>query len=415
MNNINNISQYFNLANTQVLIPIVGKTTGRKFNVREYVYGVLVPDHNHPLSCVSVSNSSLSIDLWTGCAWQCRYCHVQGTLSDLIDDGKMARHPQRRSDFTIEEIINELVKHPFFIPNTTVISIGTASTEPFAPGEVTESTFAIMDAFVHRGLKNPLWIITKGGVPQGRKQDFAQITKAISLLVSLCWADNPDSIEPVQNNRFLHAEEAKEAGVMISWYMRPIVPEWNGTRQRIEMMMLWVKNHYGNIIDSIVPGGLRWTEGIENGLVEIYGLQLPDIPRSDNVKSLPTELWDFILQLGGQYFPGTPIYRHSSCAITHMLSTANLTAVQSMARQDCEESFCPPVQRQLCTASGIYQMTLDKAQQVLDCLGVPARVISFDPHIGVITDPHLGQFTYAIQQTIKKHLALGGQSHDTHG
>ena len=408
---MNDIARYFEWANTETFKTIKGTTTGREYHVREFTYGVLVPDYNHPLSAVSVSNNSLSIDLWKGCSWQCRYCHVQGTLADLSDGQRMGRKPQLRTPFTIDEIINELVKHPFFIPDVTVISIGTASTEPFADGPVANSTFDIMEAFIRRGFRNPFWIVTKANVPKGRKQDIAAITKVVKgLMISICWVDNPQRIEPIRNNRFLYSEEAKEAGATISWYMRPMVPEWSGYKERIEMMMLWVKNYYGDVIDVIVPGGLRWTEGIEYGLVEIHDLPLPDIPRTDNVKALPSALWDLIIELGREHFPNVPIYRHSSCSLTHMLQVASLTSVETAARIDCERSFCPAAQRQLCATGGIHQINLVTAQRVLKRLGVPARVIRFDSEDGLLTDPDLSIFTYAIQQTVLKFLSLGGNN-----
>ena len=403
------IHEYFAAVNSEPLVQLRGMTTGQEFSLREYTYGALVPDSNHPLSSVSVSNSSLSIDLWIGCALQCRYCHVQGTHQDLAEEGTMPKKSRRRNSFSVDQILDELVKHPFFVADETIISIGTASTEPFAPGHVTESTFEIMDAFVRRGLRNPFWIVTKGGVPKGRKLDFARISNATrGLMLSLCWADNPDTIEPAHNNRFLNSEEAKEAGATIAWYMRPIVPEWSGNRDRIEMMMLWVKKHYGEVIDMIVPGGLRWTEGIENGLVEIHKLPMPNIPRDDNVKLLPQELVDSIFSLSAEHFPGIPVYLKSSCALTRMLKIPSITSVQIFARSECEASRCPLAQRRICAQGSAYNMTAERAQGILDSLGIPAHVVSWDINHGLVTHPEMSKFTYAVRQTVFKHLAMGG-------
>ncbi len=405
---MNSKQEFFAAANSEPLVQLKGATTGQEFSLREFTYGALVPDNTHPLSSVSVSNSSLSIDLWVGCAWQCRYCHVQGTHQDLADAGTMPKKPRRRNSFTVDQILDELVKHPFFVADETIISIGTASTELFAPGPVTESTFEIMNAFVQRGLKNPFWIVTKGGVPKGRKLDFARVSKATrGLMLSLCWADNPDTIEPAHNNRFLYAEEAKDAGATIAWYMRPIVPEWSGNRDRIEMMMLWVKKHYSGVIDMIVPGGLRWTEGIENGLVEIHKLPMPNIPRNDNVKSLPQELVDCIFSLSAEHFPGIPVYLKSSCALTRMLKVPSITSVQVFARHECECSRCPLAQRQICSQGSIYNMTAERAQSILDSLGIPAHVVSWDNNHGLVTHPEMSKFSYAIRQTVFKLLAKG--------
>lgn len=400
--------EYVLLANTEPLIRLHGDLTGKDFSVREFTYGVLVPDYNHPLSCVSVANSSLSIDMWVGCRWQCAYCQVQGSNQDLANKGAMPSIPQRRNQFSVQEIIDALVGHPFFIADETVISIGTASTEPFAPGPVTESTFELIAAFLNRGLKNPFWIVTKGGIPKGRKIDFARIAKMTrGLMISLCWADNPPHIEPFRNNRFLHIEDAKEAGATIAWYLRPLAVEWSGTRERIEMMMLWVKKHYASFISCVVPGGLRWTEGIERGLLEVHKVTMPDIAKQENEKDLPYDLAQIILELAREHFPSIPVYFKSSCAITHMLKVPSISSVQALSRRECEMSQCPSDQRQICAQGPILSIGIDEAQRVIDRLGIPVVVKSWNTVEGIETDPPLNNVTYALHQVVLNQLGLG--------
>ena len=174
------------------------------------------------------------------------------------------------------------------------------------------------------------------------------------------------------------------------------------------MMMLWVKKHYGDVIDMIVPGGLRWTEGIENGLVEIHKLPMQDIPRDDNVKLLPQELVDSIFSLSAKHFPSIPVYLKSSCALTAMLKIPSITSVHVFARHKCESSRCPLEQRRVCTKGSAYNMTSEKAQAILDNLGIPAHVVSWDINHGLVTHPEMSKFTYAVRQTVFKHLAMGG-------
>lgn len=397
---------YINAANTETFTEIRGEATGRRYSVRNNTYGVLVPDVNHPLSAVSVANSSLSIDLWKGCALQCSYCHVQGTLTDLGEDLKMPRRPEHRVPFSIDEIVEALTQHPFFQRDISVISIGTASTEPFVVDPVTESTFAVMDAFANRGFRNPFWIVTKMGIPKGCRERLERImATSRGVLVSICWADNPINIEPARHNRFAHCAEAYDTGVSISWYLRPLVPEWSGTPENLEMMMLWVQAHYGAFLSSIVPGGLRWTEGIEYGLVEVHRQPMPNIPRTDNIKALPEELWQHIMTLGSRLFPKVPIYRRSSCALTHLLGCPSITSIQTLHNDDCGQSICPASQRQVCAGSGRLRLDTTNGQAVLDNLGIPARVHAVNNH-RLITEPPLTDFTYTIQQTVEKALAV---------
>lgn len=383
---------------------------GKMYNFRLHTYGVLVPNPDHPLSCVSVSNDSLSIDLWTGCSWQCSYCHVQGTLQDIEPQGKMLDKPKHRSRFSIKEIIDQLVEHPFFTPHETIISVGTASTEPFAK-DVASSTFDIMMEFVERGLRNPFWIITKAGIPKNRKQSFARIVQAGNpLMISICWANNPNTIEPVNNNRFENVEDAREAGAIISWHMRPIVKEWSGSQQNIEMMMLWVQRHYGGVIDSIVPGGLRWTEGIEYGLTEIHKLEMPKIPKKDNEKHFSTGLWKRIVELSRELFPTTPLYFKSSCCMSKMLKMPSINLVQYYNHGDCEESICPIEQRQRCASFDWRQVDRRALQAIFDGLHLNIAAIGIDGNNHrILSDPPLTDFTYAITQTCYKELARRGK------
>ena len=397
-------------SNIEEFTEIEGRN-GKMFFLRKNTYGVLVPDVNHPLSCVSVSNDSLSIDLWTGCSWQCRYCHVQGTYTDVKNGGKMLKVPQKRSKFSIREIIDSLVEHPFFTPNNTIISIGTASTEPFAEGQVAESTFEIMFEFVKRGFKNPFWIITKAGIPKHRKQDMAKIVQAGNpLMISVCWANNPNTIEPINNDRFKRIEDAKEAGATVSWHLRPIVKEWNGSERSIEMMMLWVDRNYHNLIDSIVPGGLRWTEGIEYGMTEVHNTSMPKIPKEDNVKFLSNELWKKILRLSKELFPGVPVYQKSSCCMSKMLKVPSMNLVQYINKEECEESMCPVEQREICASYDPRELSTEQLQEILSRLGLKMKVAGITDNCQLITEPSLVNFTYAINQTIKKELAKGGSS-----
>ena len=70
-------------SNKEEFITVVGENSGKQYRFYKHMYGVLEPDRESPLSCVSVANNSLSIDLWTGCALQCSYCHVQGIYEDI--------------------------------------------------------------------------------------------------------------------------------------------------------------------------------------------------------------------------------------------------------------------------------------------------------------------------------------------
>ena len=53
-------------------------------------------------------------------------------------------------------------------------------------------------------------------------------------------------------------------------------------------------------------------------------------------------------------------------------------------------------------------MTVERAQGILDDLGIPANVVSWDTNRGLVTHPEMSKFTYAVRQTVFKHLAISG-------
>lgn len=314
-------------ASKENFVTILAPRSKKEFQLREYTYGVLTQDQNDPISQVSVSNSSLSIDLWKGCSWQCAYCHIQGTLQDL-DDSKlvMPNKPGKRSTHSNQEVVEALVSHPFFQARKSILSIGTASTEPFAL-KTRDEVFALMDLLVQKAPGNPIWIVTKAGFPTGYGERLANIIQSgTPVIISLCWANNPRDIEPVQNNRFAGIEEAVNAGAKVNWYMRPLTADWSANPKKIQEMFQ-IAEQYKDYLTAIVPGGLRWTEGIEYGLTEARNISMPNIPKSDNVKDLPDSIVELIHTLAAEYLPNIPVFDKSSAMLNHYLTShkVNLT------------------------------------------------------------------------------------------
>lgn len=348
-----NRNEVIEKSNREEFITVTGENSGKQYRFYKYMYGVLEPNRESPLSCVSVANNSLSIDLWTGCALQCSYCHVQGIYEDIDwSNRRMRNRPVRRNNFTLEHIVDSLVEHPFFEKDKTVLSIGTSSTEPFARGEVLESTLRIMEYFIEKGYRNPFWIVTKGGIPREAAGRLIKISNAIDkLIISICYAGNRRIIEPSQNNRFKNIELLKETdnNISINWYLRPFNIEWFDDNLSLEDLFRCISSKYGKYIDSIIPGGLRWTEGIEYGICEARNLVLPNLLKENNVKTMDDGVWEELYRLRNKYFPTLPLYRHSSCGVSHALKRDNICLTQILKKNDCDLSLCPIAQRGLCS------------------------------------------------------------------
>lgn len=394
------------LANIEPKAVITGLKTNALYEVNEFMFGVLVPDESHPLSSVSINNNAISIDIWKGCSFKCAYCHVQGAKQDLCKKTqKMPLKPKLRGGFSVQEVIDALEQHPFFIPNKSVISIGTSSTEPFARGEVLRSTIQIIEEFLTRGYTNPFWVVTKAGIPFEFIPTIEKLkTKGSNILISLCYAANVKKVEPVSNNRFLNAREAKKAGAMIAWYMRPLVPEWGGDIDNIKNIIKEISLRFADVIDIITPGGLRWTEGIEYGLKEVYTVPDVKLSKGDREKTLNDEMFERIKSLCAEHFPNVPIYKKSSCMISYFLNMPNINFVQDFSMKPCNCSICPESQRSLCSTTSIKSLTKQQVQSELNSLMIDCKVI--DVNNGEIkTSPDINKMTYAVYQTFIKKLA----------
>ena len=379
---------------------------GIKHRLCEYMFGVLEMDHNNPLSCVSEANNSFSIDYWKGCSFQCAYCHVQGIYEDLDENYKMLKEPRPRSEFTIENIVDALIMHKFFKRDESLISIATSSTEPFANLKTIDNTLKIMEYFVELGYRNPFWIVTKAGIPHGISKRLKAICdNGNKIMISICYANNPKEIEPVQNDRFRNIKELKDTGVIISWYMRPLVKEWSANQKNIESMIKEISKKYYDYIDMIIPGGLRWTEGIEFGMKNIRGLKMPELIKKYNKKTLSSEIEDKIIELCKQYFPNKPVYFHSSCGISHMLNRPNIALLNLLDGHSCDKSICYNNRKNNCMKSEFNKKELENIEEELRKMNINIKFKKVDSENKIVSTPALEEFSYTIQQQIKKTIA----------
>ncbi len=383
------------------------KVKNKEYLLCEYMYGVLKMDHADPLSCVSEANNSFSIDYWRGCAYQCAYCHVQGIFEDLDENYRMYKKPIQRNIFNIEQIIDALIQHPYFEKNKSIISIATSSTEPFANQTVTESTMRIMEYFVELGYSNPFWIVTKAGIPNNISNRLKKICEnGNKIMVSICWAANPSIIEPAQNNRFKNVETLVGTGVTISWYLRPLVEEWGATKERLEKMIELISDKYGKYIDMIIPGGLRWTEGIEFGLKDIRGLNMPKLIKKHNEKTLSSSTEKIIVQLCNKYFPDKPVYFNSSCAISHMLERSNVALLNLFDKNICEKSICYNKCKDKCKNYKFNLEIMQIIEKKLLSQGIKIKFLNIDFKEKINSIPAFDSFIYSEKQQIRKSIAL---------
>lgn len=395
------------LANMVPMDNLVGNKTGKNYQLTSYMYGCLDPRNNAILSNVSVTGNSLSIDIWTGCPLQCAYCHVQGVREDLNPtDWKMRKKPVRRTNYTIDQILSELVEHPLFENDKTILSICTSSTEPFVGDKVIESTISIMEWFANRNMKNPFWIVTKAGVPEQIIDRLKNVSKTNKIIISVCWANNNSTIEPYTKDRFVNIEQFRNTpGVFFTWYLRPLVKDWSDNFTHLDEMFRMLSEKYKDDIHSIVAGGLRWTEGIEYGLNEARNLTLPSNVSSvtRHAKTLTRDDFIYIKGLSAKYFgEDKPIYLHSSCMLSEILYINNVAMTNYFKPKACCDSVCTLEQRSRCSVN-VNNSNFDFMNRFFRNKGIDIKIKDIDENDGkyeLVSEPDLATFAPAISQKV---------------
>lgn len=341
-----------------------------QFEFTDWTHGALSGDTNNPLSDVSIANSSFSVDMLKGCALQCAYCHVQWALRNLDDSWAMPRKANTLSRHTPADVLRALMLHPAY-SSDAVISIGTSSTEPFVKDAI-GNTLDIMRACLDLGMKNPLWIVTKAGVPDEAIEYVRAHASQQNIIISPTWGWVDKTIEPAQNDRFRWVRAVSEAGAKILLYLRPIVPEWGSDFGKITTILEQAKSKIGDGVNAIAPGGLRWTQWVEYGLAK-RGIDWPaSIPKVDNEKELSEDYWDHIFQECARLFPGVPVVRNSSCWLSHILGRPDIGAKHYLKPHTCASSSCSAVQRDLC-------------QRQREILGDPQHHSRLNRHLYAVT------------------------------
>lgn len=292
--------------------------------IDEQIFGALSQDRRNPFSRISVANSSFSLDPYRGCPLGCAYCIVAGSLSDLSvskikSEMKYVLPTKPKRLFSGFELVENLIRHPAFIANKSIVSIGTASTEAFLDG-VEDDTWQIMKHILDLGLRNPFWIVTKYGMPDHLvkiwSERIGQLSKnGIPVVLSITYSGAPDWVEPYKGNRFRNLLILKNEGVKLSHHLRPIIMGINDDEESMKRAL----SASLDVVENVCVGGLRKDTGVELAWEYFHHNDLNLLPDTDREKVLPD---DYLKKVGEFIRKGgykTPVFRRSSEAISSLL------------------------------------------------------------------------------------------------
>lgn len=167
-----------------------------------------------------------------------------------------------------------------------------------------------------------------------------------------------------------------------------------------------VSKNCGEYIDMIVPGGLRWTEGIEFGMHVQRGQKMPNLIKKYDQKTLSNEIEKDIVKLCKKYFPNKPVYFNSSCAISHMLERNNIALLNLMKKDICQKSVCYNKCKSLCENYCFDDNLLKEIEEKLLSQNIKLKLLSIDYDNEINSVPSIDNFSYSEKQQIKKCIAL---------
>lgn len=291
------------------------------------MYWSLSDDKNNPFSRISVANSSFSLDPTRWCPLNCAYCVTLSNKRDLnsskIEEVIVDKDYRKLFSKNIEVLfdwdvlVENLNNFEWFIPNKSVISISTWSSDPFLK-ENQIQMWKIFWKLIDLWLKNPIWIVTKYWIPASDiNENIKQFKKIVNnwnkviLSISSWWA--PTFVEPYTWNRFSWMIELKSIWVHISHHLRPIIRGINDTKEVIEKVLK--ESIY--FVDSICIWWLRLDPSIILTWKYINKLDTKMLPSKSWEKDMPDNIFSIVEEILIENNKKIPIFKKSSDVISN--------------------------------------------------------------------------------------------------
>lgn len=288
----------------------------------------------HEDQVVEQTTSWLTINPYMGCSMACAYC--------FRERWGAASTPEK--DIDPLKAVQMLEQHRLFEPHKTPISINISSTDALLP-DVKPSTYKCVRYLDEEGYRNILGITTKSEI---KKKDikFFKSLNSINIVILISYAEIPFKIEPVEiEHRIENLKKLNHASIPCIHYFRPIVKGWNDSKSKIRKV-LRVGEKYAS---AIAIGGLRTSPKIRK-VFERRNISVPDSESGFNCKEIDKDILCNIRNIYNKQDMNVPIYKHTSCAVSHVFDIPNYNALYKEPKQNCTES-CPLQQRNICGAN----------------------------------------------------------------
>jgi DNA repair photolyase len=309
----------------------------------------------------------LAIDPVIGCHLNCQYCYLR-----LVDWTGVT--PQKL--FSAEEIIRMLQSHHHFIPHKTPLAVGT-TTDMFLP-ENKEISVEIATKLDQFGYTNPLVFITKQLIPLETIIKLKQV-QHIRLIFILSYSGLPASIEKGVNpkNNRENFQRLAEYNLSTIHYWRPLIP-LNGTDEKINEILDFVVQY----ARSSIYIGLRHNPALNEIYKNNENLYYPSSRQDKNDEYILPQIEQRLREIATKKYPEYPLYKHTSCAISNLLSQPDYNATLYNKQVCIINSRCPSGQRAICQ-NAMRIPSEEEVQSIIDKLGQPLDFIINENYIEI--------------------------------
>lgn len=285
----------------------------------------------HGDSVVEQTTSWLTINPVKGCSVGCKYCF------------RLKWHPSPTPKLVVtpHQAVHALISNKLFIPNETPIAINVSSTDAFLPA-AREATIDCLKLLEKKQLKNIVGLITKLEISD-REIAFIKTLDHLRLVILVSYAEVPKEIEPIPvEPRIRTLQRLKDANVPSVLYFRPVVPGWNDSESQI-IRVLRTAEAYA---DAIAIGGLRVSDEIRSELETVNAYKIPH-GNSFHPKTIDDHVTDKIVGIYRREQFTTPMFKHTSCAVSFLFKMPNYNALFRAPERNCMDS-CPRAQCERC-------------------------------------------------------------------
>lgn len=311
--------------------------------------------HNTDYKLIMPGKSWIFVNPTTGCPLKCAYCVEQ---KDSWFNGDLTQI------YSPSETMEKVLDSPLVLKDKSPLIFYNFS-DPFLPKN-REGLLAILGELDREGWKNKIGLISKihPGVDYLDELNKLENLK-IGLFVS--YTNLIPGLESVSyEQRVKLMEDAKERGIKVVDYVRPLVREWID-EERLTNLASQIKGK----ADAASLSGIRLTPEIVESL-KIRGIKIPEIKtytnkqRDDELSSLATQIIGDVAQI--------PVFWHTSCAMSYLFEEPDYNShdIREKRKKDNCGFPCIDSQRDICD-SRECNTDKEELEKILDRLGKEVR------------------------------------------